>query len=180
MVVSVQSGSIYLVTTEGKVIQLSNGSWTELQNECNPELRIKRISCSSHSLWAICGEHQVNARLLESDVPIRIKYETYENERWNPVDGFCSKLLPTDRPTFSSEDGLTSLPFSAIQLPSIAWIWDDQWHLDLLHEEQHLEAEVNSLFILMTSPHKIFHHRAGCTRLISPAHIHQRKPGILA
>ena len=142
MVISDRTGSIYLVTTEGKVIQLSNGSWTELNNEHNKDLRIKRISCSSHSLWAICGDHQVYVRLLELDVPTRIREETYENERWNPVDGFCDKLLPTDRPTFSTPDGLRHLPFSSFQLPSEAWIWEDQWHLDLLHEQQHLGPEV--------------------------------------
>ena len=141
MVISDQSGSIYLVTTEGKVIQLSNGSWAELENENSPDLRIKRISCTLHSLWAICGDHQVYLRLLESDVPIRIKEEAYENERWNPLDGFCNKLLPTDRPAFSSQDGLTERELNSITLPSSAWNWDDQWHLDLLLDGQHLEPE---------------------------------------
>jgi hypothetical protein len=35
-----------------------------------------------------------------------VKESTFENERWNPIEGFCSKLLPTDRPHYSSMDGL--------------------------------------------------------------------------
>ncbi len=136
-----RSGSIYAVTTEGKAVQLSNGLWSELVNECDTEIRIKRISCCSSSLWAICGDHQVNLR-LESDVPIRVREEAYENQRWNPIDGFCDKLLPTDRPCYSSQDGLTDRDLKKIKLPSPAWVWDDQWHLELLHEGQHLESEV--------------------------------------
>ena len=142
--------SLYLVTTEGRVIQLSNGSWTEFQNESNPDLRIKRISCSSHSLWAVCGDHQVYVRLLETDIPIRFKEEAYENERWNPLDGFCNKLLPTDRPPFSSQDGLSERRLLSFDLPSAAWVWDDQWHIDLLHNGQHLESDViNSTSVIL-------------------------------
>lgn len=64
------SGSIFAVTTLGKVLQLAYGDWSELTN-CN-DLRVKRISCCSSSLWAICGDHQVYLR-CESDVPIRLK-----------------------------------------------------------------------------------------------------------
>lgn len=135
------NGSIYVVTTEGKALQISNGSWTELVDECNRELRIKRISCSCTALWAICGDHQVYLR-LESDVPIRVKEESYENQRWNPIDGFCNKLLPTDRPCFSSQDGLTERELDKVNLPSQAWVWDDQWHLELMFEGQHLAPEV--------------------------------------
>jgi len=42
-------------------------------------------------------------RLLDDQVPVRVVEEAYENQRWNPVDGFCDKLLPTDRHAFSSK-----------------------------------------------------------------------------
>lgn len=80
---------------------------------------------------------------VESDVPIHILEESYENQRWNPVDGFCNKLLPTDRPFYSSQDGLTDRDFKLITLPTPAWVWDDQWHLELLCDGQHLDAEVS-------------------------------------
>lgn len=134
-------GSLFFVTTEGNVIQLTNGTWTELVDESNRDLRVKRISCCSSSLWAICGDHQVYLR-LESDVPIRIKEESYENQRWNPVDGFCGKLLPTDRHPYSTLDGLIQRDLASIDLPSKAWVWDDPWHLELNHEGVILDAEV--------------------------------------
>lgn len=143
------SGSIYVVTTEGKALQLLDGSWSELVDESiHRDLRIKRLSCCRTALWAICGDHQVYLR-VESDVPIRVKEESYENQRWNPVDGFCNKLLPTDRTFYSSQDGLTDRDLKSVILPSQAWVWDDQWHLELLHEGQHLEAEVLYLYYHM-------------------------------
>lgn len=135
------SGSLFVVTTEGKVIRLTNGTWSELVDESNPDLRVKRITCCSSSLWAICGDHQVYLR-LESDVPVRVREESYENQRWNPIDGFCNKLLPTDRYAYSSQDGLTQRELSSVGLPSKAWVWDDPWHLDLTHDGVCLDTEV--------------------------------------
>ena len=139
---SVKNGSMYLATTEGRIYQLSNYNWLELEDQCNNELRFKRISCCPHSLWAVCGDHQIYVRVLESDVPIRVREDSYENQRWNPLDGFCDKLLPTDRPPYSTSDGLAVRELVAISLPSKAWVWDDEWHLDLIHEGQHLDSEV--------------------------------------
>jgi len=139
----IESCCIYSVTTEGDILQFSNNTWKILENDLNPDLRFKRLTSSLYSLWGICGDHQVYVRLLETNVPVRIKEESYENQRWNPVDGFCDRLLPTDRPNFSSADGLENRHLVNITLPSKAWIWDDEWHLELVYEGQHLCPEAS-------------------------------------
>lgn len=157
---------IYGVATDGRIYYYCQNSWNELvEDGGDADLRFKRISSSLNSLWAVGGNHQVFVRLLQSDVPIRIKEEvfiliysnftaegcfhyfnfflqTYENQRWNPIDGFCNKLLPTDRPPYSSVDGLERRNFSDFVLPSQSWSWDEDWHLDLVNEGQQLEPEV--------------------------------------
>jgi hypothetical protein len=60
------------------------------------------ITNSLHSLCDSFGDHQVYVCLLETNVPVRIKEESCENQRWNPVDDFCYRLLPTDRANFFS------------------------------------------------------------------------------
>ncbi len=69
---------------------------------------------------------------------LRVKESTFENERWIPLEGFCSKLLPTDRPHYSSMDGLqvfitrreASFPFPRWSLFLYGWfavVFTLQW-----------------------------------------------------
>ncbi|KAL1442388.1 hypothetical protein MTO96_046437, partial [Rhipicephalus appendiculatus] len=51
-------------------------------------------------------------------------------QRWNPKDGFCARLLPTDRPSWSSKDGLVARYRENIHLPSLGWQWEGRWYLD--------------------------------------------------
>lgn len=70
-------------------------------------LEFKKISAVNHFIWAIgtsgtwihvCaasnvivivsgGDRQVYVHVHGLDVPIRIKEEVYENERWYPIEG---------------------------------------------------------------------------------------------
>ena len=70
-------------------------------------------------------------------------------QRWNPLEGFTSNLLPTDRAKFSSEDGLTERELIQIHLPTLAWIWEDPWHLHDTFQGQALDKEVSSLLIFV-------------------------------
>ena len=79
------------------------GTWRELQYM---GVEFKRASAASNVVWAIGGDHQVYVYVYGLEVAIRVKECVYENQRWNPVNGFSDQLLPTDRPQWSSVCGL--------------------------------------------------------------------------
>jgi tectonin beta-propeller repeat-containing protein 1 len=68
--------------------------------------------------------------------------ETYENQRWNPMDGFSNRLLPTDRPHFSTIDGLHEKSKESIHLPTMAWQWETPWYVDSQFNGTNLDKEV--------------------------------------
>lgn len=51
-------------------------------------------------------------------------------QRWNPVGGFCDKLLPSDRWLWSDVSGLQPRPLDGVALPSQHWEWESDWHVD--------------------------------------------------
>ena len=65
------------------------------------------------------------------EVPIRVQEVTYENQRWNPIDGFGPNLLPTDRANFSTIDGTIARPKNGVKLPSMAWQWESEWCVEI-------------------------------------------------
>ena len=66
--------------------------------------------------------------------------ETYENQRWNPMDGFSgTKLLPTDRAAYSTADGLQERSKESLRLPSMAWQWESNWYLETSFNREKLD-----------------------------------------
>lgn len=51
-------------------------------------------------------------------------------QRWNPVGGFCEKLLPSDRWPWSDVSGLQHRPLDGVVLPSPHWEWESDWYVD--------------------------------------------------
>lgn len=52
-------------------------------------------------------------------------------QRWNPVGGFCEKLLPSDRWPWSDVTGLQHRPLEEVaMLPSPHWEWESDWYVD--------------------------------------------------
>ncbi|XP_063601090.1 tectonin beta-propeller repeat-containing protein 1-like [Penaeus indicus] len=134
------SSQIFAINNQGRVYSLSTDQsvWREL-----PYLGVefKRVSAHETVIWALGGDHQVYVYVYGSSVPIRVCEEAYENQRWNPIEGFSGVLLPSDRPSFSSEDGLTNRKIADITLPTLAWSWESHWHLHHTHEGQALDKE---------------------------------------
>lgn len=60
-------------------------------------------------------------------------------QRWYPIEGFSSKLLPTDRFRFSSADGTCDRSMDKIRLPSMAWQWEGDWKIELTLNGQPLD-----------------------------------------
>ncbi|XP_076996716.1 tectonin beta-propeller repeat-containing protein 1 isoform X2 [Tamandua tetradactyla] len=93
-------------------------------------LDFKRVSAAGQCCWAIACDNQVYLRVAAGDVPIRLREEAYENQRWNPVGGFCEKLLPSDRWPWSDVSGLQPRPLDGVALPSPYWEWESDWYVD--------------------------------------------------
>lgn len=134
------SSLLFGISHEGRVYALSTkgSKWREL---VYLGLEFKTLSAVPHMLWAVGGDRQVYVYVHGIDVPIRIKEEAYENERWLPLEGFSSRLFPMDRFQFSSADGLTERTLSKVRLPSMAWQWESDWHLELSLDGQPLDHD---------------------------------------
>ncbi|KAI5637989.1 propeller domain-containing protein [Phthorimaea operculella] len=104
-------------------------------------LEFKTLSAVPHFLWAVGGDRQIYLHVHGLEIPIRVKEESYENERWLPLEGFSSRMLPTDRYHFSSQDGTVDRSIDRIRLPSMAWQWEGDWQLELTLDGQPLDHD---------------------------------------
>ncbi|XP_066496875.1 tectonin beta-propeller repeat-containing protein 1 [Tiliqua scincoides] len=123
------SSLLWAVDIFGRVYTLSTASqYWELCKD--GQLEFKRVSAVKECCWGIACDHQVYVYIHSSDVPIRFQEETYENQRWNPVIGFCEKLLPSDRWQWSDVSGLKHQPLESFAPPSPHWDWESDWYVD--------------------------------------------------
>ncbi|XP_047527964.1 tectonin beta-propeller repeat-containing protein [Vanessa atalanta] len=131
---------LFAINNEGKVYALStSGScWREFMYL---GLEFKTLSAVPHFLWAVGGDRQIYLHVHGLEIPIRVKEESYENERWLPLEGFSGRLLPTDRYHFSSQDGTKDRSIDYIRLPSMAWQWEGDWQLELSLDGQPLDHD---------------------------------------
>ncbi|XP_066251035.1 tectonin beta-propeller repeat-containing protein isoform X2 [Euwallacea similis] len=132
------SSLLFGLNNQGRVYALStSGSmWRELPYNGQ---EFKKLSGVPHFLWGLGGDHQIYVYVHGLDIPIRIREESYENERWLPIEGFSSRLLPTDRCHFSSAEGTVERSIDKIRLPSMAWQWEGDWQLELTLDGQPLD-----------------------------------------
>ena len=54
----------------------------------------------------------------------------YENQRWNPLTGFSTTGLPTDRPMWSDRSGRHAASKEGVRLPGEGWTWSGDWCVD--------------------------------------------------
>ncbi|KAL6266845.1 hypothetical protein P5V15_003674 [Pogonomyrmex californicus] len=134
------SSYLYAINNEGRVFGLSTSGnmWREFMYL---GLEFKQLSAVPHFMWAIGGDRQVYVHVHGLDVPIRIKEETYENERWLPLEGFSGRLLPTDRYNFSNQDGTVDRSRDKVKLPSMAWQWEGDWQIETTLDGQPLDHD---------------------------------------
>lgn len=57
-------------------------------------------------------------------------YRVYENQRWNPVTGYTSTGLPTDRSMWSDITGKQKRTRDQVKLLSMRWQWISDWLVD--------------------------------------------------
>ncbi|XP_067285521.1 tectonin beta-propeller repeat-containing protein 1 [Pseudorasbora parva] len=123
------SSLLWAVDVYGRVYCLSTAGqqWEHCRDA---HLEFKRITAVQQCCWSIACDHNIYLNVHASDVPIRYQEETYENQRWNPVDGFSDRLLPSDRWQWSDVTGLKHQPLADFQLPSDNWDWEADWYVD--------------------------------------------------
>ncbi|KAI1895991.1 hypothetical protein AGOR_G00090210 [Albula goreensis] len=126
---SMPSSLLWAVDVYGRVYSLSTAAqqWEQCRDA---QLEFKRVTAVQQCCWGIACDHQIYLNVHSSDLPIRYQEETYENQRWNPVDGFSDRLLPSDRWQWSDITGLKHQPFESFQLPSDNWEWEADWYVD--------------------------------------------------
>ncbi|KAL4624566.1 tectonin beta-propeller repeat-containing protein 1 isoform X1 [Arapaima gigas] len=123
------SSLLWAVDVYGRVYSLSTvgQQWDQCKEA---QLEFKRLTAAQQCCWAIACDHQIYLNVHARDVPIRYQEETYENQRWNPVDGFSDRLLPSDRWQWSDVTGLKHQQLESFQLPSENWEWEADWYVD--------------------------------------------------
>ncbi|XP_041977667.1 tectonin beta-propeller repeat-containing protein [Aricia agestis] len=131
---------LFSINNEGKVYALptSGSCWREFMYL---GIEFKTLSAVPHFLWAVGGDRQIYLHVHGLEIPIRVKEESYENERWLPLEGFSGRLLPTDRYHFSSQDGTIDRSIDRIRLPSMAWQWEGDWQLELTLDGEPLDHD---------------------------------------
>uniref|UniRef100_A0A7N6AVC0 Tectonin beta-propeller repeat-containing protein 1 n=1 Tax=Anabas testudineus TaxID=64144 RepID=A0A7N6AVC0_ANATE len=120
---------LWAVDIYGRVYSLSTAGqrWERADDTL---LELKRVTAGKERCWGIGCDHYVYLNIIPSETSIRYREETYENQRWNPVDGFTDTLLPTDRWPWSDVTGLNPQPLHSFQLPSRSWEWEGDWYVD--------------------------------------------------
>ncbi|KAM3591466.1 uncharacterized protein V6R79_002350 [Siganus canaliculatus] len=120
---------LWAVDVYGRVYSLSTaGQQWELCRDT--QMEFKRVTAAQQCCWGIACDNNIYLNVHASDLPVRYQEETYENQRWNPVDGFSERLLPSDRWQWSDVTGLQHQPLDSFQLPSSSWEWEGDWYSD--------------------------------------------------
>ncbi|XP_062874812.1 tectonin beta-propeller repeat-containing protein 1 [Trichomycterus rosablanca] len=120
---------LWAVDVYGRVFHLfaERGRWERCEEN---QVELKRVTASDQCCWAIGFDQQVYLNVLPSDEVIHHQEETYENQRWNPVEGYTDTLLPTDRWPWTDEWGMNPQPLHSFHLPSENWEWEGDWYVD--------------------------------------------------
>lgn len=131
---------LWAVDVYGRVYSLSTAGqqWDPCRDA---QMEFKRVTAAQQCCWGIACDNNIYLNVHASDLPVRYQEETYENQRWNPVDGFSERLLPSDRWQWSDVTGLQHQPLDSFGLPSRSWEWEGDWFVDENFEGEPTEKE---------------------------------------
>ncbi|CAB1338307.1 unnamed protein product, partial [Coregonus sp. 'balchen'] len=107
---------LWAVDVYGRVYSLSTGGqqWEQCHDAV---LEFKRVTAVQQCCWGIACDHHIYLNVHSSD-------------RWNPVDNFSDRLLPSDRWQWSDITGLEHQPLDSFLIPSTNWEWEGDWYID--------------------------------------------------
>merc|ERR1719410_3110399 len=123
-----------LILPPAEMYWRSLGGGHLLQVEASPHGVVWGVSYDS-SAWVYTGgwggAHHKPAHSSRVEDMTDLKYfYIYENQRWNPLSGFSSSGLPTDRYMWSDRSGLHSCSKESVRLPGGGWAWCGDWVVD--------------------------------------------------
>ena len=87
---------LWVIDRDGRVFLFSvrDKSWRQIST---PELGsrncFKRVSAVEQCAWAISANQQPYVFVHATELPIRVKVQTYENQRWGIVNGWSKKSV---------------------------------------------------------------------------------------
>ncbi|KAJ1364635.1 hypothetical protein KIN20_024765 [Parelaphostrongylus tenuis] len=127
------NGVPYRVTASDKIEHISDAQWKpEPVLDSGKNLRVQQIVAAPHTAFALDNTGAVFQFVLTSYVTVRQQVEIYSNQRWYPVMGWSSRTLPTDRASFTNENGWRkSEELDGFKLKSDGWRWEEPWMVDL-------------------------------------------------
>ena len=120
---------LYITSYDGRIFfaEQTSKSFELLEYESDENaIKVKKMSSSDWCLWAVSSQFKLYLNVLRLDTPYEHEEITYENQRRYNVfslNSFTHKLLVTDRPEFSSQNGTENLPKDSFKLPSKSWEW---------------------------------------------------------
>ncbi|KAK6738642.1 hypothetical protein RB195_020636 [Necator americanus] len=140
-------GVPYRVTAESKIEHISDAQWKpEPVIISGEKIKVCQIAATPYAAFALDSSGAVYQFVLRSHLTIRQKVEIYANQRWYPMIGWSSRTLPTDRASFSNEDGSKSGGMAGFQLKSDGWRWEEPWIVDMdvrKHDKEGWEYATN-------------------------------------
>ncbi|EYC26902.1 hypothetical protein Y032_0009g418 [Ancylostoma ceylanicum] len=140
-------GVPYRVTADNKIEHISDAQWKpEPVSAAGKDVKIYQIVGAPHAAFALDYSGAVYQFVLSSHLTIRQKVEIYSNQRWYPMIGWSSRTLPTDRASFSNEDGSCSVEMTGFHLKSDGWRWEEPWIVDMdvrKHDKEGWEYATN-------------------------------------
>lgn len=87
---------LWVIDRDGRVFLFSvrDKSWRQIST---PKLGsrncFKRVSAVEQCAWVISANQQPYVFVHATELPIRVKVETYENQRWGIVNGWSQKSV---------------------------------------------------------------------------------------
>lgn len=99
------ASNLWVIDRDGRVfiLNLQDNSWQRISS---PHLRsrncFKRVSAVERCAWAINANQEPCLYVYSSELPCRVKVETYENQRWSFLKGWNDNSVRTQHERLNS------------------------------------------------------------------------------
>ena len=88
---------VWAIDYHGSLFKLNLGTqeWSQVSGHKTNSRKdtFKRITTTTNCAWAICGDQNIYVNVFETDLPIKLQVNCYENERWSVLHGWGKKSV---------------------------------------------------------------------------------------